>query len=160
MRIYLVGGHEAEFRGIVLLHQINSAVGVESVEIRAVAEARTPRHIQLALDVAGHARRVGAVVDVDADSVAELVHETQIPDTRPEAPGSGQSVAQHGVPADDPGAERAEAGKAASAFVIVVKRRQALGTVAGIAVVAAEIPAVNARRAPVQLVASREAYQP
>ena len=153
--IDLVGAHNAEFRGIVPLRQVDAAIGVDVIEVRGravQAAARMAGNVQFSLDVAGHPGGIGPVIEVDTDGVAEFVDEAQVPDARTKAPCTGQGIAQYGIAADGPGPERPEAGKTAGAFVIVIKGRQPLGTVRRIVVITAAVPGIDAGRAPVQFV--------
>lgn len=153
--IDLLGAHDAEFRGIVPLRQVDAAIGVDVIEVRGPCRTGCGPHGRerpVLLDVAGHPGNCGPVIEVDTDGVAEFVDETQVPDARTKAPCTGQGIAQYGIAADGPGPERPEAGKTAGAFVIVIKGRQPLGTVRRIVVITAAVPGIDAGRAPVQFV--------
>ena len=74
--IDLVGAHDAEFRGIVPLRQVDTAIGVDVIEVRGravQAAARMAGNVQFSLDVAGHPGGIGPVIEVDTDGVAAVL---------------------------------------------------------------------------------------
>ena len=86
------------------------------------------------------------------DGVTQVSEKADVAHTQAQAPGAHQCGSQQGVPAQGPGAQGAEAGHAAGAFVVGLDGGHALGTVGGITVIAAAVPAVDAGSAPVQRV--------
>ena len=86
------------------------------------------------------------------DRVAQVFEKADIAHAQAQAPGAHQCGAQQGVPAQGPGAQGAEAGHAVGALVVGLDGGHALGTVGGIPVIAAAVPAIDAGSAPVQRV--------